>query len=191
MAAGQSKRFGSDKRQFILPNGLSMLEQVIDKSCSVLEHCIVVVDDQSWCENLASKNIEVLVADKAALGMGHSLAAGCQKAADLKWDALLVLLADMPFVTHQTIELVRDELGQHEIVVPVYCGAKEGNAKGRRGHPVGFQSCHFAALTKLTGDSGARALISAQTDNCVFPVVDDVGILQDIDSPRDWQNIQE
>lgn len=198
LAAGQSRRFGSDKREFILPNGLSMLEQVIANCCSILDHCIVVVDDKSWRKKLAAnKNISVLVADKAALGMGDSLAAGAQKAIDLKWDALLVFLADMPFVRAQTIARVRDEVVAHEIVVPVYSGAykeideKEGSIKSYRGHPVGFQSHQFVALTKLHGDSGARALINAQGDKCFFPKTEDEGILQDIDFPSDWHNMQQ
>ncbi|MEO8135570.1 MAG: NTP transferase domain-containing protein, partial [Betaproteobacteria bacterium] len=62
------------------------------------------------------------------------------------------------------------------LVVPRY--------RGERGHPVGFARVHFPALSQLTGDAGARAVI-AGAPRVAWLDVDDPGVMRDIDTPAD------
>ncbi|UCE32671.1 MAG: NTP transferase domain-containing protein, partial [Burkholderiales bacterium] len=54
---------------------------------------------------------------------------------------------------------------------------------GQRGHPVAFGATHLAALARLAGDQGARALLQAHPVTLV--PTDDPGTIRDVDTPGD------
>lgn len=56
---------------------------------------------------------------------------------------------------------------------------------GRRGNPVAFGRVHLQALLALEGDQGARSILKNNPVNELM--VDDPGILRDIDAPSDIQ----
>lgn len=56
---------------------------------------------------------------------------------------------------------------------------------GRRGNPVAFGRAHLPALLALEGDQGARSILKNNPVNELM--VDDPGILRDIDAPSDIQ----
>jgi molybdenum cofactor cytidylyltransferase len=107
--------------------------------------------------------------------MGASLAWGVAQTRAA--DGWLVALADMPFIAPSTLRAVttavREPLG---IAAPLY--------GGRRGHPVAFGRGHGAALSRLSGDAGARALLQAHAGSLLLLPCDDPGVLQDIDLPE-------
>jgi molybdenum cofactor cytidylyltransferase len=127
---------------------------------------------------LADAGCEVIVSSDAERGMGAALAAAVRASADAPgW---LVALADMPAIAPATIEdlataLIGPDAARDVIVAPFF--------QGQRGHPVGFGPGHGAALARLDGDEGARALLAA------FPVLRldtlDAGVIRDIDTPHD------
>ncbi len=53
------------------------------------------------------------------------------------------------------------------------------------GHPVGFSHHYFKALSQLSGDKGAKAVINKHKAETVQWPTDDPGILKDIDSKED------
>ncbi|HMS81541.1 MAG TPA: NTP transferase domain-containing protein, partial [Burkholderiaceae bacterium] len=121
----------------------------------------------------------------ADLGMGHSLAAAARAAADDGADAVLVMPADMPWLAPSSARAIVDAARAGDdpgapratrIVVPAL-------PDGRRGHPVAFGAAHLPALARLRGDRGARALLDAFAPRVL--VLDDAGILRDVDTPRD------
>jgi len=121
----------------------------------------------------------------ADLGMGHSLAAAARAAADDGADAVLVMPADMPWLAPSSARAIADAARAGDdpgapramrIVVPAL-------PDGRRGHPVAFGAAHLPALARLRGDRGARALLDAFAHRVL--VLDDAGILRDVDTPRD------
>ncbi|MHB1482940.1 MAG: nucleotidyltransferase family protein, partial [Bellilinea sp.] len=90
-------------------------------------------------------------------------------------------LSDMPQIP---VDLIRTELELHQnetsaIICP--------RVKGQRGNPVLFDRQTFPALMQLKGDSGGRKLFDQ------FPIRwlewDDPGILLDIDTPQDYQDL--
>ncbi len=110
----------------------------------------------------------------AAAGMGDALAATvCASARSSAW---VVALADMPWVPSSVIRQVAERLGdEHAVVTPVH--------GGRHGHPVGFGAGWYRRLAALSGDQGARALLSdadVQRIEC-----DNDGVLRDVDTPAD------
>ena len=174
LAAGESTRFGSDKRNFRLAGGRTMLEVTLGVYQCVFDEIVIVLKpaDESWAGQLCG--VRLVYAPESALGMGHSLAAGVGAVRHL--DYLFIALADMPYVQAQTlIRLNRSIAGPESIILPVYRGAS--------GHPVGFGSNYYDELVQLTGDVGAKRIVNAHPASTARIVVEDSGTVRDIDTP--------
>jgi molybdenum cofactor cytidylyltransferase len=57
--------------------------------------------------------------------------------------------------------------------------------RGTRGHPVAIAARYFTELLTLSGDEGARALLSAHRAEIELIAVDDPGALRDVDTRAD------
>ncbi len=177
LAAGYSRRFGTDKLSQLLPGG----ETVALRSCRNLlagvDHVLAVVrpDTDELADRLRDAGAEIAVCAEAKRGMGASLAGGIRLSATgaKGW---IIALADMPWIETETIRTVAETIRQNGgIAAPVY--------RGRRGHPVGFSCQYREALSSLDGDSGAKSVIRANADQLRLIDVDDPGVLRDIDLP--------
>jgi molybdenum cofactor cytidylyltransferase len=185
LAAGRGSRFlGADHK----------LAQRLGSStvlASTLRHAIgsqlqvIVVTTAPFAEaarrSVAARDVVVLPevgsAGGAALGMGHSIAAGVAASPDASgW---LILPGDMPLVQPETVRAVARALEDHPVVYAQH--------KGRRGHPVGFAAELYSELVALTGDEGARRLLAR------YPAygleVEDAGVLVDIDTAADLERL--
>ncbi len=174
LAAGGSRRFGSDKRHHALPGGGTMLEATLAAYQGVFDTVFLVLrpEDEAWATALAG--VRPVYAPDSVLGMGHSLAAGVRAARRL--DFLFVALADMPYIRTATLDrLQRAMTAAEAIVQPIH--------RGTPGHPVGFGSAYFDELQRLTGDTGAREVINAHQEKRTLIQVEDAGVLVDIDRP--------
>ena len=90
----------------------------------------------------------------------------------------LIALADMPWVQAATITALVDRMKSGaSIVAPVY--------EGQRGHPIGFSSRWLQPLRELSGDKGARDLISNYSNELELLSTEDAGVLKDINQPQD------
>jgi molybdenum cofactor cytidylyltransferase len=179
LAAGSGSRFGADKLVARLPDGtplvLASARVLLAAGCDVLA---VVRDADSGAgrELTGLAGVRVLVCPESASGLAHSLACGVRHSQAA--DAWLVMLADMPYVRPDTIARVASALAQGaRLVAPALAG--------RRGHPVGFSHEWRDQLVALTGDNGARALLTEQSDALTRIETDDPGILRDVDRRGD------
>lgn len=181
LAAGRGRRFDPEgqisKLHQLVQADVSVIEQSARHLSAALPHCHIVTREASqWpARFLQQFSSSFVVCRDADLGMAHSLVCGVQQLPS-DCDAVVIALADMPFVEVATITLIAQALADGaQIVVPVY--------QGQRGNPVGFSRALFAELEQLEGDQGARALLK------IHPVrevaVNDSGILRDIDTPQD------
>ena len=183
LAGGQGRRFGSDKRLASLPSGDSLLEATLSTIIPAFEETLVVLrpGDETLAAALSRRfvTLRTTLADDARLGMGHSLAHGATKITH--WHGAAICLGDMPFHAPTTLSTLilsfRAASRPFPIIQPCH--------QGRPGHPVLFHSAYFAAMRALTGDQGARTLLKAQAHSVHMIEVDDLGILQDVDAPRD------
>jgi molybdenum cofactor cytidylyltransferase len=180
LAAGFGRRFGSDKRQYPLVDGTPMLIATLARYAEVFEQLLVVLrpEDQALAATVSRTvpGIRPVFAADAVLGMGHSLAAGIRAA--VNWDYACVGLGDMPYVTRPTLEALRDAwlaAGGERIVQPQH--------QGRPGHPVIFPRSDFEALSRLSGDQGARAILERSPERVLHVTVSDAGVLKDVDRP--------
>jgi molybdenum cofactor cytidylyltransferase len=177
LAAGSSRRYGSDKRHALMRDGQTVLGRSIlqaQRSGLPLLLCLPAAD-QVTAGALRERGVDYCLCEEAALGMGSTLAEGIVQVKH--WDGVLVALADMPYIASQTYTLVADALCEDRVCLPRF--------DGKRGHPVGFGKGWFAQLARLGGDEGARSLLRRYPERVSYLAVKDAGILRDIDYPRD------
>lgn len=183
LAAGSSRRFGSNKLVVPLPDGTPLVLAVVRRLQFVVNAVIVVVhpQDQVLPELLATENVQVVICQNADAGMGASLAAGVAASGDARgW---IIVLADMPAIQISTLQRVAQALDNGAVLAAPYHA-------GQRGHPVGFHSSVRDELLTLSGEAGARDILTRHAAAVVRLDVDDAGILLDIDTPADlaaWQ----
>lgn len=176
LAAGSSRRFGSDKRRARLADGRTLLDSTLQSIPPGFQRQLLVL--AAGDDDLAPappSHWEVVRATAAAQGMGHSLAAGLSLCTDC--DAALVVLADMPAVHSETYAALTAALRRDRMVVPRHAG--------RRGNPVGIGADFFAGLLQAQGDSGARQLLQTHPELVTWVDCPDPGVLLDIDTPAD------
>jgi len=183
LAAGYSKRFGSNKLLQALPAGSPQAGTPI--ALAAARHLLEALPDsiavvrpraQKLGKLLRDAGCSTVVCKNAADGMGTSLAAGVRAAPDA--DGWVIALADMPFVRPETIAKIVQAMEQGAAIAAPAIG-------GQRGHPVGFARAFFEALSSLKGDAGARDILKRHPDRIVLCEVDDPGVLRDIDQPSD------
>lgn len=178
LAAGRSRRFGSDKLQHLMSDGRPMAVVAAGRLLPACDRVLAVwaPGSEALAESLADGGCETLCCPRSVDGMGHSLAAAVGATPDAAgW---IVALGDMPYIGTSTHERVSEALRAGASIVTVENG-------GRRGHPVGFSRAHFAELVALTGDQGARQLLAKHAAEIVCLTVTDPGIHRDIDTPAD------
>ncbi len=193
LAAGSSRRFGADKRQYSLPSGRNtpehvsgtVLEAVITLAARCLEEVRVVLRDNddryaaALEKHFQNPSIHWVCAPDSTRGMAHSLAHAMTGIRGT--DAVMIFLGDMPWVTEETVRALlhtwKESRSGTPIIVPTL--------NGRKGHPVTFHHRYFRELEELTGDEGARRLLSLHPQQVIEVAVDDPGILKDIDVPED------
>ena len=180
LAAGSSRRFGSNKLHALLPNGTPLVLAAVRRLHRVLDTVIVVVHprDETVPALLLAESVQVVVCQNADAGMGASLAAGV--AASDAARGWLIALADMPAIQVSTLHRVAQALDDGaELVAPFY--------SGRRGHPVGLHSRFRDELLALSDDAGARSILARHVAVLTRLDVDDAGVLFDVDTPGDLE----
>jgi len=197
LAAGASRRFGSDKllhpltlRGVTLPLAahslLPWLETfghvtvVVRLGANAFRSAIeAALGIGKWGTD-KSAAINWVACAEAAQGMAASLACGVRANRDAAgW---LIGLADMPAVPMAAIAGVRDALSTGAALAAP-------SRDGRRGHPVGFASHYYDELLLLQGDNGARRLLQRDISQITKIKIDDAGIFADIDVPGDLQHL--
>ena len=124
---------------------------------------------------LAGLDVRLVHNSAYAEGMAGSIAAGLA-AVPATADAVLILLADMPRVAPATLDalIAAFERERPDAVVPVH--------DERRGNPVLISRALFPALLRLSGDEGARRILADGAHRVLHRVVDDPGVLVDVDT---------
>ena len=178
LAAGSSRRFGGDKLLHRLPDGRPLAVAAADRLRPACDRLVAVL--RPGADHLAAllgaAGCETLFCLDAERGMGNSLA--CAIRATPNAAGWVVALADMPNIATASHRQVVAALRRGASIAATEFGR-------RRGHPVGFASRWFAALSALTGDQGARSVVQANEALVTRCAVDDEGVLRDIDTPGD------
>jgi len=183
LAAGTSSRLGSPK-QLLSFRGRPVLVAVVENLLtSRLDRVVVVLGHQSGevARVLEGLPVEVVVNQRYIEGQASSLKCGLA-ALDPEVRAALFALGDQPLVRPSTVRLLVDGYrSAGGIAAPFY--------QGQRGNPVIFDRRFFPDLELLKGDAGAREIIRSNPESLLRVDVDDPGVVLDIDTWEDYQNI--
>ncbi|ERI54516.1 hypothetical protein N878_00360 [Pseudomonas sp. EGD-AK9] len=177
LAAGFSRRFGSDKRYARLGTGQTLLGASLVLPSTLLEEVWVVLrpEDDSAALGVPAQ-VKVIRSPGAELGMGHSLASGVQRVSQMTIaSAIAVFLGDMPWIGADSMGYLLALASPEHIVVPTI--------REQPGHPVLFGRRFWPALQSLTGDAGGKSVLRANPQAVRYLPLNDLGMLRDIDTP--------
>ncbi|HEU4414535.1 MAG TPA: NTP transferase domain-containing protein, partial [Candidatus Angelobacter sp.] len=185
LAAGMSRRMGTPK-QLLQIGGKPLLQVSLENvRASGVDEIILVLGFAAdrITKEIPLPGIKVVRNEEFEQGMGTSLRAGLA-AVDPKARAALIVLADQPLVRATTLDRLIDFHSESggQIIIPTY--------RGFRGNPVLLDRSVFPELRELSGDVGCRAIFGSHTENIRKLPVDDIGILQDLDSVDDYQKLK-
>jgi len=177
LAAGSGRRFGADKLAHPL-NGVPLALCAADAFGGFMFARRIAVcrsGEGPVPEGLRALGLSVVVNSDAEQGMGGSVALGAAAAITRETSAVLIALADMPFVGREHIAalLARFEGGAALVA---------SSSGGAPSPPALFGRAHFPALLACSGDRGARDLLA--TAELVFARAAE---LRDVDRPADLE----
>jgi CTP:molybdopterin cytidylyltransferase MocA len=157
LAAGGGRRYGMPKA-LVEYEGSLLVERAVRTARAVCDPVLVVLGAQAvdvWRQ--ADLDGATLLANKDwESGMASSLRVGLEglRGWPDRVDAALVTLVDMPGMTPEALEEVRQEGSPGALAVATYDGV--------RGHPVLLGRDRWAGVIQtLTGDEGARRYLAA------------------------------
>ncbi len=180
LAAGQSSRMAPHNK-LLLPDrtGKPMVTRVVDNILSSAARPIFVVVGHRADEvqaALAGRPVHFIHAAEFAQGLSASLRAG-MAALPADTGAVLVCLGDMPLVTGRVLDQLIAAYDADEgrlIVVPVH--------HGKQGNPILWDSRFFAEMASVSGDSGARFLLSRHMEHVAEVEIAEDSVLRDFDT---------
>ncbi|MBN2407753.1 MAG: nucleotidyltransferase family protein [Elusimicrobia bacterium] len=184
LAGGESSRMGRPKPLLEL-SGRNFAEVISGKlrEAGIGEIYVVLGARASYIdENLNLKGVKILINEDWEKGQLSSLkkAVGVLRGSA---DALVVCLIDHPQVSEKTLETMLKRFGSSDcdILVPSY------NGKG--GHPVIFRNTVFGALLSAPLAGGAKTVVRDGRWNVERVAVKDAFVIQDIDTPEEYEKI--
>lgn len=183
-AAGFSRRMGREK--VLLPfGGSTVLETVLAKLREAgVEGAVVVLrpglpDAELLAGDAGAKVVinphpeaEMLV----SIRLGLAALAGAV-------DAFFVWPADHPGVATETLEILAGNAGRDAAWIPVH--------RGVRGHPALVGAGLVADISRIPAHAGLRQLWRVRADAVREIVVDDPGVIENLDDPEAWTRARE
>ncbi|MGH6675028.1 MAG: nucleotidyltransferase family protein, partial [Xanthobacteraceae bacterium] len=182
LAAGRSRRMAPDNKLLIIgPSGKPIITRVVDNVLSSQARPILVVTGHQADEveqALGGRPVRIVHAADYAAGLSASLKAGIA-AVPPECPGALICLGDMPLVTGRMIDRLLATFDPDEgraIVLP--------NFRGKQGNPMLWDRRFFSEIAGITGDIGARHLISRHMEQVAEVEMADEAVLRDIDTPE-------
>lgn len=193
LAAGASSRMGMDKRRLLL-NGVPLGSIALKNALlSKLDHIVVITGKGDSLHFLTtffflypmSNKWSQVECEQASQGQGYSIRCGLKRAIEVGAEAIIILLADQPFVTTDSINTLIDTYQKE----PHYSFiAAENNHIPMP--PILFSNECYPLLHQLKGDQGARYVIR----ECILntgKMIDflDPLLFYDIDTVEDYASL--
>ncbi|MCD1586040.1 nucleotidyltransferase family protein [Halomonas sp. IOP_14] len=191
MAAGQSSRFGSDKRVAKLGNGETLLSSTLRTIQKTFSNSRVVIKPEDNAQSLGlTPTNHIIISQRSHLGLGYSISDAfrqlCSDESIHHYRAAAVWLADLPWVSEETCGVLTKMATPGSIVQPIH--------QENPGHPVVFGREFWHELALLENDRGASPVIKKHSKRVIYVSLNDPGVCTDVDYPDDLtksQKIQE
>jgi molybdenum cofactor cytidylyltransferase len=178
LAAGESRRFGSQK-QLVRIAGRPLLHTAVTRASEVTGSAVIVVLGCGAAELgalLKHSPGSIVINQEWREGLSSSIRAGIARL-PLTCAGAMLLLADQPLVSADDLRRLAGTWRKQ----PQYIAA--ALYSGTTGVPAIFPRSLFQALLQLRGDTGARSLLRRNTDRVVRVPMPSAAI--DIDTPED------
>ena len=184
LAAGKASRYGSPK-QLLEIDGRNLVQRACDLAITTQCSPIILVLGAYSKDIIASgipNQVQVYEHQEWQQGMGSSLALGIQQLDSC--DAALILLADQPAISVDTIKSLKQAIVAPDISIAL-CAHEDSTEKATiKGPPVIFDAKHFPECSELTGDEGGKQIIKRHQSSVA--VVSTYEAKWDIDEPDVW-----
>ena len=183
LAAGQSKRFGSDNKLIKKYNKKYLINHIIGTLIKSKVNKIIVVlgFQKSKVRKITIKNkkINFVFNKNYKSGMASSIKTGLKEISK-RSIGFLIVQADMPLISKKIIDSLCYSIRNNnkEIVAPIY--------KSNMGNPIGFKRSMTRILNKTSGDSGAKKMIKRNKKNLSLISVNSKSIFKDFNTQKDF-----
>ena len=171
-AAGDSKRFGSNKLLHIMDDGRPMIASILDAVRPLEAYKKILVTQYDEVAAMAP-DLNVVMNDRPDLGISRSMQLGLEAGGDA--DAFMFCVCDQPGLTASTIERL---IGEY----------KKGTAgivslawQGKMCNPKIFSSRYKEELMCLSGDTGGRQILVSHKDDILLVEAESEDEVKDID----------
>lgn len=196
MAAGNSRRFGSNKLFYEL-DGKSMYRHLLERLIEIKDRYNKLKSDSpviditvvtryreilDYCSSIP--DCHAVLSPDSEKGISYTIKAGIMAVQEQKktgmQDYYMFAVADQPYLKSQSviklIDKVLENKGNMRLVFSLCCGDAVGN-------PCVFHSSLISQLLSLEGDKGGRSV--AKKYDCVYVDIADELELMDIDTLSD------
>jgi Uncharacterized MobA-related protein len=157
--------------------------------CVEVERVIAVVrteDELEWCKGAAmarsGDRLAIVRCPDAAEGMSRSILCGLREALKDEPDALLIVLADQPFIDSSRLTSLI-EAGEEKAELDYVAFGRGGTAHP----PVLIKRGMYGALEELEGDEGARRLLANGSWRGRLLDPEAAEFFADVDTLEDWE----
>jgi molybdenum cofactor cytidylyltransferase len=181
LAAGQSRRMGKTNKLLAAIDGKPMVRWAAEAAlASSARPVFVVLGHEADKVRAALTGLDLTFVENPdyAQGIASSVKRGIA-ALPASADGAVVCLGDMPRIGARQIDRLiaaYNPVESRALCIPTW--------RGKRGNPVLIGKRFFAEMQALTGDVGARPLISQYPELTCEVAMDDDAVLVDIDTPQ-------
>ena len=184
LAAGESRRMG-DFKQLLRFGDKSFVEHCVDNLlASQVAEVIVVTGHRESDVKRALSDRPVMFAHNSEYksGMTSSIKRGIRAVSETG-KACVLALVDQPRIAPGVINRIIEtyEKAQPIIVIPTY--------RGENGHPILIDMKLKDEILKMDPSEGLRQVVHAHQSEIVRVEVSDQSVLEDCDSPEDYERI--
>jgi len=185
LAAGMSVRMGKPKMALPWHGGRTVLGQMVHvlREGGVDRIVIVTGSDREIVERGAGDLDITFVHNEefATSGMFSSVKKGLLALEGTEAEAALITPGDLPGILSDTVKALIDEWNETaaEIIAPSH--------DGRRGHPVLIAKAAWTRIQALRRGATLRDFFEQEREKLHHIIVDDPGILLDLDTPDDYR----
>ena len=178
LAAGAGTRFGEPKAGALLSDGTRFVDAIAESARSAGIEDIIVVMHPSLT---APQGVRTVINREPTSEQIASLRLGLAQLVNVPAKGTLVWPVDHPFVRDTTVVKLLDFVRRSNplIAVPLH--------EGRRGHPGYFSRNVWRELATVT-EGGAKAVMRQFASEVAEVVVNDAGVLRNIDSRKDLES---
>lgn len=188
LAAGSSTRMngGAQPKQLLEFGGATLLRRAAQTAIAANFNSVTIVlgaNAERLRREVEDLPVEIALNENWQSGMSSSIKIGLSSFADENAaDAAIFTLCDQPLVS---VELLR------RLCEIFACAGKTIAAckyEGTFGVPAVFARAHFAELTNLRGDEGAKKIIKKHIGETIFIRAPEAAL--DVDTRRDYEKLK-